>query len=185
MVAITTVAPQPPISMPTDRELLKLVGIVYAQHPRLYMRDEAKNEKKHVRALRLAFFAVSTLGRLAEPETKNARSVFAWAEYATGILRDGNLRDDTISTQAFTTAVLMSGDIAHTVLPARWPVDCSFAVTYPSAGIPARDAWRDVLASGALRQASPTGYQHWDMGTAQTPSGGAGVQIGLVKSTVR
>jgi hypothetical protein len=160
--------------MPSDAELRTLLKIVLAKYPRLDpARDRGldpdpdrvlEREARFTREFRRAFFALGFLGRLPGIETKNTKALSWWSDYCGDVLR-GQHQDDDVNGRTLALAVLAHGDIPHTIGD-RFPFDVILGLTYPSAGVPAGDAWRRVLTTANLRPASalPPNYDREDGG---------------------
>jgi hypothetical protein len=140
--------------MPTDAELRLLAKVVYAKYPFLDTRAELGSQ--HDLAFKRTFWGAGWLGRLPEPERRNAKHSIWFAEHLSQLLRDHRI-DHEVEVRMFAAAALAHGDVPHTIIPGRWPFDCSWGLTYPHAGRPSSDAWRRVL-EGALLPSSPLPY---------------------------
>jgi hypothetical protein len=136
--------------MPTDGELDQLYRIVSDRHPNLALPVDASDEKVTERRIsfRNAFLALGSLGRLAEPERKNAHAMSWWVDICREWLECARIERD-IDAASFTLAVAAHGDIPHTPLD-RWPYDLSFGLQYGGAGRRAVDSWRKVLTNGKI-----------------------------------
>ncbi len=171
-----------PLIMPTDAELRQLAGIVYAKFPRLDTRTDLTQDAHEV-AFRRTFWAVGQFGRLPEPERKNPNHLTVWMGRATDLLRDHRIESE-IEGRMFGVACLAHGDIPHTI-GARWPFDVVLGLTYPHAGTPARDAWRRVLDTGALRPASPIANPDYEPGRVTHHNLAPDAPVGFIGSTIR
>jgi hypothetical protein len=169
--------------MPNASELRQLSAIVYSLHPKLnpanfadWRSEEAARDRKDFHD---AFLALGRLGRLSEPEKKNPHSAGWWAAYLTDILGDLGLVGE-VRTHVMVAAIWAHGDI-----PTCAPVELKFGLTIGT-GIPAKDAWRKVLSTGALLPPCPPSegwgqYRPGNVSVLETRN----QQIGLISSVRR
>jgi hypothetical protein len=153
--------------MPSKDECRKLYRLVYGLHPRLDPRkDRDFNEAAHDRAFFLVFQAVGLYGR-GPIDTKKA--VTWWADGCRNMLADDGFEVD-VGSNMLATVVLAHGDIPHQIIfqdpkqGSSFPLNFGVGLMWMGSGVPARDAWRRVIETGALRKASlhetlPTGWR--------------------------
>jgi len=144
-------------------------------------KDGDFDQPSHDSAFRHVFWAVGQLGRLPEPESRNVRSLLWWTGYLKDLLLDHRF-DLDVDPRSFAAACLAHGDVPHTIAE-RWPYDVSFGLTLQHAGTPARDAWRNVLKTGALLPATRVYSPEYQPGRVNIDL--APGALGLVGSTFR
>ncbi|WP_407189149.1 hypothetical protein [Bradyrhizobium centrosematis] len=169
--------------MPSDAELRQLAALAYAAFPMLDTRNVLSKDD-HDLAFKRTFWSVGWLGRLPEVEQRDPKHTSWWCDYLSDLLRDHRI-DHEVEGRMFAAATLSHGDVPHTIGP-RWPYDACWGLTYPFAGKPPGDAWRQTLAAGRVPAASPLPYSMFSAELRiadRVPS--EGVQIGFVGSTFR
>lgn len=179
MVQIITTPPTPPdgFVMPSDADLRRLQDIVYRLRPGLDLREDPDfRNLDHHREFLLAFRAIAMMGRTAEVD--HGKAISYWASYARNLLQDCGVNAE-VPGNIVLAAALAHGDVAH----AR----NALGLTWASSGRPASDAWRGVLARGALRPPSPEQVMREMRGprVIDMAPGAHDVQIGFIGSTIR
>ena len=148
-----TLAPLRKVSLPSDDEFEKLIGIVLERWPMLHAAGE--DWHRFIVQFRAAFRRVRYLSRQSKLDT--LRGLGWWTDEAAQWLRDHPPSVVSISGNAFTAAVLAQGNVAHTV-GHNYPFDLSFGLLFAGGEVASEDQWREVLATGRLLEPSPSPY---------------------------
>lgn len=147
LATIAVAAPTAPASFvwPSAAELGTLMEMVFRAQPHLDLRADKDFRGLNVtREFNRAFIALAWMGRKADGSVDHKRSISFWCEHARDLLRLAGY-DAQMPPQAVVAAAHAHG-IAH----AR----DALGLTVANTGVPATNAWRDVLKSG-VRKASP------------------------------
>lgn len=148
-----TPAPLRKVSLPSDDEFEKLIGLVLARWP--ILRPSAGADwHSFVVQFRAAFVYCSHMGRREKLDTDRGLAWFAsdalqWLRQH----RPGSVV--SISSAAFASAILATGDIKHT-MSQNFPFDFSLALQFGGGGFLSCDRWHEVLATGRLLEPSPS-----------------------------
>ena len=155
-----TLAPLRKVSLPSDDQFERLIGLVLARWPQLRPRA-GEDWHGFVVQFRAAFRRVRYLGRQSKLDT--LRGLGWWTDDCCSWLRDHPPSVVSISGNAFTAAILAQGNVAHTVGD-NYPYDLAFGLLFAGGEVASEDQWREVLATGRLLEPSPSPFP------ATTPS---------------
>ena len=136
------------LTVPTDGEFARLLGIVVERYPQL--RSEYPSFQAEFCA---AWKRLQHIGRRDRLDTD--RGLGWWLDDAAQWLRENSVSPTSITGPAFVSALVAQGDVGYAPLD-NYPCDLGFALQFGGGGRPAsNDGWRHVLQTGNLRAPTP------------------------------